>query len=272
MTQSRRSPLTRRRDIWRHLCPRIPPIDLVDRRAGTVKKVVQEAVLTIADEAQKVMNKSILRVIFSVFLWSNLSIASTLPDPPQQFATFSECHLISGQVIAPCRIGYRTYGTLNADKSNAVLVPTWFTGTSADHAYLASPEILNPEKYLIVIVDALGNGVSISPSNSKTQPHGQFPQIAITDMVESQHRLLTEVLGVHSLHGVVGLSMGGFATLHFGLRHAARALSLVVAGCGYGAARETRDKFKLEVDDDFDATVAILATVAIDQKFFESND
>lgn len=47
---------------------------------------------------------------------------------------------------------------------------------------------------------------------------------------------------------VVGLSMGGFATLHFGLRHAARALSLVVAGCGYGAARETRDKFKEEVE------------------------
>ncbi len=181
--------------------------------------MVQEAVLTIADEAQKVMNKSILRVIFSVFLWSNLSIASTLPDPPQQFATFSECHLISGQVIAPCRIGYRTYGTLNADKSNALLVPTWFTGTSAGHAYLASPEILNPEKYFIVIVDALGNGVSISPSNSKTQPHGQFPQIAITDMVESQHRLLTEVLGVQSLHGVVGLSMGGMQAFEWAVRY-----------------------------------------------------
>ncbi len=165
------------------------------------------------------MSTNIVGVIFSVFLWSNLSIASTLPDPPQQFATFSECHLMSGQVIAPCRIGYRTYGTLNADKSNAVLVPTWFTGTSADHAYLASPEILNPEKYLIVIVDALGNGVSISPSNSKTQPHGQFPQIAITDMVESQHRLLTEVLGVHSLHGVVGLSMGGMQAFEWAVRY-----------------------------------------------------
>src|SRR5271170_5967328 len=46
---------------------------------------------------------------------------------------------------------------------------------------------------------------------------------------------------------VVGLSMGGFATLHFGFRHAARALSLVVAGCGYGAEKGQQDKFRAEV-------------------------
>jgi homoserine O-acetyltransferase len=162
----------------------------------------------------------ILFVIFTIILWSSQGIASTPPDEhPQQFADFSECKLISGQVIAPCRIGYRTYGTLNADNSNALLVPTWFTGTSADHAYLASPDILNPEKHFIVIVDALSNGVSISPSNSKTQADGQFPQITITDMVESQHRLLTETLGIQSLHGVVGLSMGGMQAFEWAVRY-----------------------------------------------------
>jgi pimeloyl-ACP methyl ester carboxylesterase len=45
---------------------------------------------------------------------------------------------------------------------------------------------------------------------------------------------------------VVGLSMGGFATLHFGLRHAARARSLCVAGCGYGAERDQRERFRAE--------------------------
>ena len=165
------------------------------------------------------MNKSILRVIFGVILWSNLSIAGTLPESPQQFATFSECRLTSGQVIAPCRIGYRTFGTLNEDKSNALLVPTWFTGTSAEHTYLVSPELLNPEKYFIVIVDALANGVSISPSNSETQPDGRFPQITITDMVESQHRLLTEILSIQSLHGVVGLSMGGMQAFEWAVRY-----------------------------------------------------
>src|SRR5215470_11773945 len=45
---------------------------------------------------------------------------------------------------------------------------------------------------------------------------------------------------------VVGLSMGGFATLHFGLRHASRALSLCVAGCGYGAELEQKERFRSE--------------------------
>jgi homoserine O-acetyltransferase len=165
------------------------------------------------------MSKCILSVIFIVILWSSQGIASTPPESPQQFATFSECRLISGQVIAPCRIGYRTYGTLNADKSNALLVPTWFTGTSDGHAYLASPDILSPEKYFIVIVDALSNGVSISPSNSETQADGQFPQITITDMVNSQHRLLTEILGIQSLHGVIGLSMGGMQAFEWAVRY-----------------------------------------------------
>ena len=53
-------------------------------------------------------------------------------------------------------------------------------------------------------------------------------------------------LGIDKAH-VVGLSMGGFATLHFGFRHPARALSLCVAGCGYGAEIGQRDKFRSEV-------------------------
>ena len=47
---------------------------------------------------------------------------------------------------------------------------------------------------------------------------------------------------------IVGLSMGGFATLHFGFRHPSRALSLVVAGCGYGAEKEQQAKFRAEVE------------------------
>ena len=52
-------------------------------------------------------------------------------------------------------------------------------------------------------------------------------------------------LGIDRAH-VVGLSMGGFATLHFGFRHASRAQSLVVAGCGYGAEKTQRERFRSE--------------------------
>ncbi len=47
---------------------------------------------------------------------------------------------------------------------------------------------------------------------------------------------------------VVGLSMGGFATLHFGFRHPQRALSLTVAGCGYGAEKDQQARFRSEVE------------------------
>ena len=54
-------------------------------------------------------------------------------------------------------------------------------------------------------------------------------------------------LGIQQAH-IVGLSMGGFATLHFGFRHAARALSLMVGGCGYGAEPGKSDKFREECE------------------------
>lgn len=54
-------------------------------------------------------------------------------------------------------------------------------------------------------------------------------------------------LGIAEAH-IVGLSMGGYATLHFGFRHPHRALSLMVAGCGYGAEPGQRDRFRAEVD------------------------
>ena len=63
-------------------------------------------------------------------------------------------------------------------------------------------------------------------------------------------RGVLDALGIARAH-VCGLSMGGYATLHFGLRHPGRALSLVVAGAGYGSVAGERDKFR----QDSDATV-----------------
>ncbi len=58
-------------------------------------------------------------------------------------------------------------------------------------------------------------------------------------------RCVLDHLGIERAH-IVGLSMGGFATLHFGLGYPERALSLLVAGCGYGAEREQRERFRRE--------------------------
>jgi pimeloyl-ACP methyl ester carboxylesterase len=58
-------------------------------------------------------------------------------------------------------------------------------------------------------------------------------------------RAVLDALGIAKAH-IVGLSMGGFATLHFGLRHPTRALSLLCAGVGYGAEKDQRERFKRE--------------------------
>ena len=69
----------------------------------------------------------------------------------------------------------------------------------------------------------------------------------------SQMRAVADILAVMDHAGIerahiVGLSMGGFATLHFGLQHPGRALSLCVAGCGYGAELAQRDRFREEAE------------------------
>jgi pimeloyl-ACP methyl ester carboxylesterase len=71
----------------------------------------------------------------------------------------------------------------------------------------------------------------------------QYSQARAADDIKS----VLDHLKIDKAH-VVGLSMGGFATLHFGFRHAARAQSLVVAGCGYGAEPGQREKFRAEAE------------------------
>ena len=72
---------------------------------------------------------------------------------------------------------------------------------------------------------------------------GKYSQTRAADDIAA----VLQGMGIAKAH-IVGLSMGGFATLHFGFRHPAKALSLVVAGCGYGAEKGAQDKFRAEVD------------------------
>lgn len=146
-----------------------------------------------------------------ILTFTQLTTTASVSCQEQQFADLGDLHLKSGQVIKDCRIGYRTYGTLNSDRSNIILWPTWFLGRSGDIGANVGPDkLLDPRKYYIIAVDALGDGVSSSPSNSNQQPRLQFPHFTIRDMVASQYRLLTEKLGISHLHAVLGQSMGGF--------------------------------------------------------------
>jgi len=144
------------------------------------------------------------------FLISLLFSLSCFAQSGQQFANLGSFELEDGEFISNCKIGYRTFGTLNSDKSNAVIFPTWFGGTSEHVGNLIGPKkMLDNSKLYVIVVDALGNGISSSPSNSVQQQGTQFPQFNIRDMVHSQHKLLTEKLDIFHLYGAIGGSMGG---------------------------------------------------------------
>ncbi len=133
-----------------------------------------------------------------------------------QFADLGQCALESGQVIEDCRLAYRTFGQLRGKGDNAVVFPTWFSGSTEDlMQYVGAEAPIDPSRYFAVLIGAFGNGVSSSPSNSKKQPEGSFPQFTLRDAVRAQHRLLTEKLGIDHVHAVMGISMGGMQTFEW---------------------------------------------------------
>lgn len=107
--------------------------------------------------------------------------------------------------VGDLKIGYRTWGKLNIEKSNAILVLTWFGGTSEGLAGWVGPgNLYDPAKYYIIVVDALGDGVSSSP-----------PNFTMHDMVRAQYELVTRQLKLDHLYAVSGLSMGGMQTFQW---------------------------------------------------------
>ena len=128
----------------------------------------------------------------------------------QQFANIGDLKLQNGGLIRDCRVGYRTFGQLNAAKSNVVVLPTWAGGNTEQLQSNVGPgKLVDSTTYFVVLIDALSNGVSSSPSNSRLQPRMKFPQFTLHDTVESQHELLTKVLKIDHVKAVVGISMGG---------------------------------------------------------------
>jgi len=146
------------------------------------------------------------------------AVASSALGQELKFASLGDLRLESGSAIHDCRIGYRTYGALNSEHSNAILFPTWFTGTSAQLAAQIGPgKLADSSRFFVIAVDALGDGVSSSPSNSAAQPRMNFPRITIADMVRAEYLLATKTLGLRHLYAVMGISMGGMQTFEWAL-------------------------------------------------------
>jgi homoserine O-acetyltransferase len=126
--------------------------------------------------------------------------------------------LQSGMTFRGGFLAYKTYGELNADKSNAIVYPTSYGAQHYDTEWLIREGwALDPAKYFIVIPNMFGNGLSTSPSNAPPPyDRGRYPHFTMYDNVVQQQRLVREVLGIERLSLVVGFSMGGQQAFHWG--------------------------------------------------------
>ena len=156
------------------------------------------------------------------------------------FETFEVPNFLlqKGGALPTARLAYTTRGTLNAARDNAVLVPSWYTGTHDDtEAFmLGEHRALDPNKYFIILTNLLANGLSSSPSNSPAPvQRGRFPKVTIDDNVRLQHQLVTERLGIERLRLVTGFSMGACQTFQW----AAQFPDVVRAACPIAGSART---------------------------------
>ncbi|MGR8950079.1 MAG: alpha/beta fold hydrolase [Gammaproteobacteria bacterium] len=141
--------------------------------------------------------------------------------PTENFA-LGNFELEDGGSIPNCQLAYAEFGALNDDKSNAILIPTWFSGTNKimEQVYIGEGRALDPSKYFIVCINQLGNGMSSSPHNSPDPiSMANFPNVRIGDDVRAQHQMLTELYGLEELALVVGGSMGAQQTYEWAVRY-----------------------------------------------------
>ncbi|MEJ5284765.1 MAG: homoserine O-acetyltransferase [Brevinematales bacterium] len=154
--------------------------------------------------------------------------------------------LDSGKKFGPITVAYETYGELNSDKSNAILVCHALSGNAHAAGFHKSmghkpgwwDDVIGPgkaidtDKYFVICSNVIGGCAgttgpsSINPETGK--PYGaNFPVITIGDMVKVQ-KLLIDYLGIEKLLAVIGGSMGGMQALEWALRYPDNVLSSIV--------------------------------------------
>lgn len=123
-----------------------------------------------------------------------------------------------GITLPKAHLAYRTYGRLNAERSNLILYPTSYGAHHSDVDWLIGPgRVLDPEHWFIVIPNQFGNGLSSSPSNlPEPFAEGRAPRFTHWDNIHAQERLVSEVFDVERIALIYGWSMGGQQALHWG--------------------------------------------------------
>ncbi|MDB6112174.1 MAG: alpha/beta hydrolase fold family protein [Pedosphaera sp.] len=167
-----------------------------------------------------------LALVLLLFISRSLSAAGYPAPEPGDFV-IRDFHFQSGEVLPELTIHYRTLGKPRLDAQgvvrNAVLI---LHGTTGNGSNFLRPEfagelfgegqLLDATRYFLILPDAIGHGQSSKPSDGL---RARFPRYGYRDMIEAQHRLVTEGLKVNHLRLVMGTSMGGMHTWLWGETH-----------------------------------------------------
>jgi hypothetical protein len=156
--------------------------------------------------------------------------------------------LDNGGVLQRFDIAYETWGTLNADRSNVILLHTGLSASSHAHStpsntrqgwwekFIGPGGAIDTNKFFVICTNVLGGCYgstgpsSIDPANGEVYAT-RFPIITMEDMVRAQFRLL-DGLGIETLYASVGASMGGMQSLAAGVLFPERVGRIVsISGC-----------------------------------------
>src|ERR1700693_3275974 len=159
-------------------------------------------------------------------------------DPGERhFIQIGDLALESGEVLPDITIAYQTWGNLNEERNNAILVNHALTGWSDVPGWWPSMVgkggPLDSDKYFIICPNVLG-GCQGRPGPSSISPNGKrwgsrFPVLTIRDMVEAELRV-TDLLGIKSYVLAVGPSLGGMRSLEWAIEHPDRVEAICTIG------------------------------------------
>lgn len=171
------------------------------------------------------------------FCLSLIALSSGAAQPHEGDFIARNFRFASGETLAELRIHYTTLGTPRRDASgrvsNAVLMLHGTTGSGTGlvrpmSSLFAPGDVLDTTTHYIVLPDGIGHGKSSKPSDGMRM---RFPKYTYDDMVDAQHRLLTEGLGVRHLRLIMGTSMGCMHAWAWGERYASFMDALVPLAC-----------------------------------------
>ena len=174
---------------------------------------------------------------------------------PLNLKTYTEhftnpLYLESGRILEPYDIVYETYGELNDDKSNVVVVCHALTGSHhAAGVYdgeskagwwdglIGSGKAIDTDRYFVICTNVIGSCFGSSGPMSNQHPHHEpyrykFPVVTIKDMIKAQ-RILFDRLNIHRVHAIIGGSMGGMQALQFSIHYPNFASKVIALAATY---------------------------------------